>query len=53
MKENKLAPVCPVATFGPLLDVGPFTAPKLKTGAGLAWSVAAGPVNENNGDGLL
>ena len=33
MKENRVFPVCSAVTLGPLLDVGPFTAPpKLKDG---------------------
>lgn len=47
MKENRVLPVCPAVTLGPLLDVGPLTAPKLKTAGGLACSVVEEPENEN------
>jgi hypothetical protein len=52
VNENNPVPVGAVTTFGPLLDVGPFTAPKLNREAGLDWSVDVAPVNEN-GAGLL
>ena len=54
MNENKLLVVVvwPAATVGPLLDVGPFTAPKLNTGAGLLLSAVVEPRNEN-GVGLV
>jgi hypothetical protein len=53
VNENKPVAGCPVLTLGPLLDVGPFAAPKLNTGADLAWSGAAEPMNENIAAGLL
>ena len=54
MKENRVFPVCSAVTLGPLLDVGPFTAPpKLKTAGGLAWAVVVDPEKLNKDGWLL